>query len=351
MGLKGRMPSVCGALRSKELQRLGLVRLLREARRPGVKLNSSTNRFEFEILDSYLDKDESRSLVKEKHIEFAHDSSNQKKNKCKTLVVVPCGKRKIWKKNPDAGPTEAKDAYTGTSFKVNREYAERFADKGVILSAKYGFIEPDFVIPEDYNMTFSDKSSDPISMDSLRDQASRLDRFDNVVALGGIKYGDKVKIAFQETGIDVLTPTAGLPIGKAMRKVKDAVRQGQAFTRTKHVEYSERDLWRLEDRLGVRFRDKNLLVAAVTRRAYVKELRDKQTEILREDNERLEFLGDGVLELAVRQSLYDKHEDQEGDLSKMADGLVNESNLTRIAEDLALEEHLFLSRGARQLVT
>ena len=110
-------------------------------------------------------------------------------------------------------------------------------------------------------------------------------------------------------------------------------------------EYSEKDLYELEEKIGVRFQNQVLLVAAVTRRAYAKELRDNNPEILREDNERLEFLGDSVLELAVRQSLYDKHEDQEGDLSKMADGLVNEQNLTRVAIDLALEKHLFLGAG------
>jgi len=110
-------------------------------------------------------------------------------------------------------------------------------------------------------------------------------------------------------------------------------------------EYSEKDLYELEEKIGVRFQNQALLVAAVTRRAYVKELRDKQPDIVRDDNERLEFLGDGVLELAVRRSLYDKHEDQEGDLSKMADGLVNENYLTRVAIDLALEKHLFLGAG------
>ena len=107
-------------------------------------------------------------------------------------------------------------------------------------------------------------------------------------------------------------------------------------------EYSEKDLCELEEKIGVRFTNQARLVAAVTRRAYAKELRDRQPDIAREDNERLEFLGDGVLELAVRHSLYEKHEDQEGGLSKMADELVSESNLTKVASDMALERHLFL---------
>ena len=52
----------------------------------------------------------------------------------RTLVIVACGARKIWDDNPNAGPTPAKDAYTGAPFKVNRRYAETFSDRWVILS-------------------------------------------------------------------------------------------------------------------------------------------------------------------------------------------------------------------------
>ena len=62
-------------------------------------------------------------------------------------VIVPCGLSKIWDKNTNAGPTLAKDAYKGSPFKLNRQYAESFGNKWVTLSAKYGFILPDFEIP------------------------------------------------------------------------------------------------------------------------------------------------------------------------------------------------------------
>lgn len=55
------------------------------------------------------------------------------------MLVVACGKRKIWDADPSAGPVSAKDAYIGVTFRVNRRYAERFADRWVILSANYGF--------------------------------------------------------------------------------------------------------------------------------------------------------------------------------------------------------------------
>lgn len=43
------------------------------------------------------------------------------------LVVVPCGRSKIWDRNPDLGSIAA-EAYTGTPFRLNRQYAERFGD-------------------------------------------------------------------------------------------------------------------------------------------------------------------------------------------------------------------------------
>jgi ribonuclease-3 len=107
-------------------------------------------------------------------------------------------------------------------------------------------------------------------------------------------------------------------------------------------EYSEKDLNELEEKIGVRFQDQVLLIKAVIRSAYVKEVKDKQPDSEREDNERLEFLGDSVLELAVRHYLYEKYEEPEGILSKKTDDLVCEDNLTRVADCLDLGKYLFL---------
>ena len=141
------------------------------------------------------------------------------------LVVVSCGARKIWSVNPNAGPTKAKDVYISGYFRWNRRYAERFGDRWVILSAKYGFIDPDFVIPEDYNVTFNDPSTKPISIGELRRQVKEkeLYKFDKVVVLGGTTYCYIVSAAFQGYGVEVIKPLAGLPLGKAMSMVKNAV--------------------------------------------------------------------------------------------------------------------------------
>ena len=141
------------------------------------------------------------------------------------LVVVSCGMRKIWDVNHGAGPTPARNAYVGAPFKVNREYAEKFADRWVILSAKYGFIDSDFIIPENYDVTFKRAETQPISVGDLRRQIVEkgLDRFSKVVVLGGRDYVDVTRRAFEGFKVTVVAPTLGLPIGKAMKKVRKAI--------------------------------------------------------------------------------------------------------------------------------
>ena len=148
-----------------------------------------------------------------------------------TLVIVSCGASKIWDKNPLAGPTPAKDAYIGPLFKLNREYAERFSDRWMILSAKYGFIDPDFIIPENYNVTFKDPKTNPVSLNILREQVHEmgLDKFDKIIVLGGKDYVDVILKAFQGLNVKIIAPLKGLSIGLAMKKVKDALRSGKPF--------------------------------------------------------------------------------------------------------------------------
>lgn len=84
------------------------------------------------------------------------------------LVIVPCGKSKIWDKQPDRGPTAASDAYTGAPFKLNRAYAKCFGEAWVVLSAKYGLIEPEFEISGPYEVAFTKPRTCPIATESLQ---------------------------------------------------------------------------------------------------------------------------------------------------------------------------------------
>lgn len=143
----------------------------------------------------------------------------------RTLVIVPCSARKIWDLDPSHGPARACAAYVGTPFKVNREYAERVGDRWVILSAKYGFIPPEFTIPGPYDVSFNRKRSDPVTVDLLRQQIHELEllRFDRIICLGGRAYREIVESAFQRHPVRIIAPFAGLPLGKALQATKRAV--------------------------------------------------------------------------------------------------------------------------------
>lgn len=141
------------------------------------------------------------------------------------LVIVPCGLSKIWDRNPNAGATRAKDAYKGSPFKLNRHYAECIGTKWIILSAKFGFIFPDFEIPGPYEVTFKRKSSAPVSYELLRKQVKNqeLELFPVVIGLGGKEYRLAITEAFQGLSVELQFPFAGLPIGKAMQATKIAI--------------------------------------------------------------------------------------------------------------------------------
>ncbi|MCU0553648.1 MAG: ribonuclease III [Syntrophales bacterium] len=98
----------------------------------------------------------------------------------------------------------------------------------------------------------------------------------------------------------------------------------------------------LEEALGYRFNDPSLLDCALTHRSYANE----NPDLLKQDNERLEFLGDAVLTLCISDMLMKKFPDcTEGDLSKIRSSIVNEKPLARLAKELHLGDYLLLGRG------
>ncbi|HEY6101132.1 MAG TPA: ribonuclease III [Anaeromyxobacter sp.] len=99
----------------------------------------------------------------------------------------------------------------------------------------------------------------------------------------------------------------------------------------------------LEARLGVRFPDRVVALAALTHKSYVNEHRDEEGL---QDNERLEFLGDAVIDLAVSHRLMERFPGaREGELSKMRAAVVDEQGLAEMARALALGVLLRLGRG------
>src|SRR5215475_16198600 len=104
---------------------------------------------------------------------------------------------------------------------------------------------------------------------------------------------------------------------------------------------------RLEEKLGVRFKDRALLERALTHSSAVPSFRTgKDDSPHLGNNERLEFLGDAVLDLLASEYLLENFPEwTEGQLSKSRARLVNERSLERAARRLGLGEHLRLGRG------
>lgn len=101
----------------------------------------------------------------------------------------------------------------------------------------------------------------------------------------------------------------------------------------------------IEKAIGHSFKKKEILRQSLTHRSYANE-KKLPTSF---HNERLEFLGDAVLELAVSELLMERFPQfSEGDLSKLRASIVNEKQLAEIARSLRLGEHLFLGRGEEQ---
>ncbi|MBU6431382.1 MAG: ribonuclease III [Patescibacteria group bacterium] len=102
------------------------------------------------------------------------------------------------------------------------------------------------------------------------------------------------------------------------------------------------DFSKFEGAAGVHFKDKSLLKQAFTHRSYVNESKISGLA----HNERLEFLGDAVLELVVTEYLYSKYPNAtEGDLTSYRSALVNAITLSEVARNLNVNEFLLLSKG------
>lgn len=102
-----------------------------------------------------------------------------------------------------------------------------------------------------------------------------------------------------------------------------------------------KDISVLEKKLGVKFKDKDILLKALTHRSYINENPDFHLN----HNERLEFLGDAVLELAVTEYLYGNYKNPEGELTNWRAALVRAEMLSEVAQKLGINNFLLLSKG------
>lgn len=103
------------------------------------------------------------------------------------------------------------------------------------------------------------------------------------------------------------------------------------------------DLEALAKKLGIPYKEDGLLRQALVHRSYLNE----NSDFPYDHNERLEFLGDAVLELVVTEHLYLSYKNPEGELTNWRAAVVNGQNLADIGKALEIEEYLYLSKGEK----
>jgi len=150
----------------------------------------------------------------------------------KSIVIISCGKKKVWDKDPNTQAILAKDAYISNYFKLCKRYAERFSDKWFILSAKYGFINPDFVIPNNYDVKLKNSKDQTAFIGKLKKQAEELGikNYNQIIVLTGKEYYHVIKVALEDFGLEINNPLEGLGIGNRQKIIKNAL------TINKHIE-------------------------------------------------------------------------------------------------------------------
>lgn len=105
--------------------------------------------------------------------------------------------------------------------------------------------------------------------------------------------------------------------------------------------YLEKNFPELEKIIGVNFNNPDFLVQALVHRSFLNENRSFPLA----HNERLEFLGDAVLELVVTEFLFENYLNPEGELTNWRAALVNANMCAEVAHEIGLEPYLFLSHG------
>lgn len=113
------------------------------------------------------------------------------------------------------------------------------------------------------------------------------------------------------------------------------------------------DLGQFEKKIKINFRNQDLLTQVFVHRSYLNE----NPNFKLDHNERLEFLGDAVLEMIVTENLYTNLPNPEGELTNLRSALVRGKTLSDIANDLGMNKYLLLSKGemksegrARQII-
>ena len=123
------------------------------------------------------------------------------------IAIIPCSKEKIWDIEPHQKAVPANKAYRSAFHRYAAAYANKHCDHTLIFSAKYGLMEPEFLIEETYDVTFSRKNDPYISMDTIRKQAQKYAQVSSITILCPQDYAIRLEQVFSP-----LSPVLHFPL-------------------------------------------------------------------------------------------------------------------------------------------
>ncbi|WP_058306946.1 DUF6884 domain-containing protein [Gracilibacillus massiliensis] len=143
----------------------------------------------------------------------------------KQLCIIPCGKKKIWDKFPDATETEAQFAYIGVLHNLCQQYVTNYFNNWVIISGKHGLLLPSDKVPENYDVTFRPNDPEVVSVKTLQRQLKekKLEHFNDIIVLTGKKYRPIINNTFSHAD-SIQFPLLGTKgIGEMQRLLKESI--------------------------------------------------------------------------------------------------------------------------------
>ncbi len=133
-----------------------------------------------------------------------------------TLYILPCSKTKIWDIMSAPAEVPAHNVYKGQLFLKGKSVVNDNKGQFLILSAKYGFVEPEDML-SNYNVTFKTKKPD---FDFLKAHLSpKWHNVNFVIVLGGSVYADVVRRVFTKS--EIILPLYGLSIGRMLQALNN----------------------------------------------------------------------------------------------------------------------------------
>jgi len=126
------------------------------------------------------------------------------------IAIIPCSKEKIWDIEPHRKAVRADKAYRSAFHRYAAAYAQKHCHHTLIFSAKYGIMEPNFLILGPYDITFSRESDPCISVSALRTQAEQYSHATSIVVLCPRSYAVRLEEAFSSLQAELHFPLRGI---------------------------------------------------------------------------------------------------------------------------------------------